>query len=251
MASNCERCRNIGITPVANKRENITYPSTQMNHKYSLGNDLTTDDPQLATDEFMKRDFPEILDMSQPHGVIFIPDAFQFGPTGSKIVINNADMSTLTKSEETLTAGWKGNIEGDVVEETLFNKLRKTLETFEVQNTLVINGWRINKEREHDFLILSEPLNTIFHIEVKKKKAEAAAAAKQLQSGMEFFTKSLVLPAAENWIYVRIMYIAEASQALPGCTVCPNFFLTPETNLNDWWTLFVEKRLQAKKKILI
>jgi hypothetical protein len=56
------------------------------NHEYSLGNGFTQDNPQLAIDEFMKRDFPEILDFSQkPHDVIFIPDAFQFGPVGSKV----------------------------------------------------------------------------------------------------------------------------------------------------------------------
>ena len=85
--------------------------------------------------------------------------------------------------------------------------------THKVKNTLVINGWKVNgpkkqdtesglkgpkkqeptiKEREHDFLIISDPLKTVIHIEAKQNTKEKRSAAKQLESGIEFFKQALV-----------------------------------------------------------
>ena len=75
-------------------------------------------------------------------------------------------------------------------EENLFNKLRDVLTTLQVRNTIVINGWKDNGSqvrttKEFDFLIISEPLKTIVHIEVKRHlNAETRdKAAKQLENG--------------------------------------------------------------------
>ena len=168
-----------------------------------------------------------------------------------------------------LAEGWKGTIDGDKVEEKVFNKLRKVLSNFGVKNTLVINGWEVRrskkkgknlevevedpliKKREHDFLIISDPLKTVFHIEAKKNKNEKKSAAQQLQSGLEFFKEYLVLPEEEKWNFVRIMYIDET---IDVCGNCHEFVFTPNTNLDEWWISFElktqEQRSNEKVELL-
>ena len=56
-------------------------------HEYYLGNGFNTTSSAIAMEEFMKREFKEILTYSEkPHNVIFIPDAFQYGPSGPKVI---------------------------------------------------------------------------------------------------------------------------------------------------------------------
>ena len=138
-----------------------------------------------------------------------------------------------------------------------------------VKNTLVINGWEVRgrkkngkdpeggvkdpliKRREHDFLIISDPMKTVFHIEAKKSKKEKTSAAHQLQSGLEFFTQYLVLPEQEKWNFVRIMYIDEE---IDVCQNCHEFVFNPNTNLDEWWKNFElkaqEQRLNEKIELL-
>ena len=160
-----------------------------------------------------------------------------------------------------LAEGWQGVIDGDAVEEKVFNKLRKALTKFNVKNTLVINGWEVRrskkkgkdpkvkvedpliKKREHDFLIISDPLKTVFHIEAKKNKNEKKIAAQQLQSGLEFFKEYLVLPEEEKWNFVRIMYIDET---IDVCGNCHEFVFTPNTNLDEWWISFELKTQEQR-----
>jgi hypothetical protein len=64
-------------------------------------------------------------------------------------------------------------ISGSIQEEIVYNKLRHCLKENKAKNTVLINGWKDNgnKERtqkEFDFLIISQPSQTIVHIEVKK-----------------------------------------------------------------------------------
>ena len=57
---------------------------------YNLGNDFKTTDPREATEEFLKREFPQILEsQNQPHDVIFIPDTFLYGPIARKVFFNS------------------------------------------------------------------------------------------------------------------------------------------------------------------
>ena len=57
---------------------------------YNLGNDFKTTDPQEAIEEFLKREFPQILEsQNQPHDVIFIPDTFLYGPIAKKVFFNS------------------------------------------------------------------------------------------------------------------------------------------------------------------
>ena len=86
-------------------------------------------------------------------------------------------------------------------EENLFNKLRDVLTTLQVRNTIVINGWKDNGSqvrttKEFDFLIISEPLKTIVHIEVKRHlNAETRdKAAKQLENGRKLFQDTIPFP---------------------------------------------------------
>ena len=56
-------------------------------YEYYLGNGFKTTSPATAMEEFMKREFKEILSYSEtPHDVIVIPDAFQYGPSGPKVI---------------------------------------------------------------------------------------------------------------------------------------------------------------------
>ena len=167
-----------------------------------------------------------------------------------QVVIQNSKPAKETDDERKLAKGWKGNIDGDEAEEKFFNKLRKTLQTCNVKNTLVINGWKDTgkgggAEREHDFVIISDPLKTVFLIEVKQNKRGRKSATQQLQSGMEFFNESLVLPEEEKWKFIRIMYFDEKNVASSDCSV---FVFTPETDLYDWWKGF-EVYLQKQKKL--
>ena len=59
---------------------------TLQTHVYSLGNGFKTTSPSTAMDEFMKREFPDILNFSEkPHDVVFIPDTFQYGSAAKKV----------------------------------------------------------------------------------------------------------------------------------------------------------------------
>ena len=145
------------------------------------------------------------------------------------------------EEERKLAKGWKGNIDGDEVEEKVFYKLRKALTNCKVKNTLVINGWKDDGkgrsgEREHDFLIISDPIKIVFLIEVKQNKRGRKSAIQQLQSGLDFFSQYLVLPEQEEWNFVRIMYIDEK---IDVCRNCHDFVFTPDTNLDEWWKKFM------------
>ena len=59
-------------------------------HEYSLGNGLKTTNPSTAMDEFMKREFQDILNfLENPHDVIFIPDTFQYGSRALEVKPKN------------------------------------------------------------------------------------------------------------------------------------------------------------------
>ena len=141
------------------------------------------------------------------------------------------------------------NLLGAETEELLFKNLRSTLTKAGVRNTLVINGWKDNgsKERtmrECDFLIVSEPLKTIIHIEAKisyspksKKKG-----LEQLKKGLDLAKENLPFPEEENWNYCRVLYFGRGREqkshdeyTINSCPKCQLFVLDFEKNLDEWW----------------
>ena len=137
-------------------------------------------------------------------------------------------------------------------EENLFNKLRDVLTTLQVRNTIVINGWKDNGSqvrttKEFDFLIISEPLKTIVHIEVKRHlNAETRdKAAKQLENGRKLFQDTIPFPKDENWKYIRVMYGSSICLADDACTnqedcICQRFVISPKTDLLTWWQMITK-----------
>ena len=137
-------------------------------------------------------------------------------------------------------------------EENLFNKLRDVLTTLQVRNTIVINGWKDNGSqvrttKEFDFLIISEPLKTIVHIEVKRHlNAETRdKAAKQLESGRKLFQETIPFPKDQNWKYIQVMYGSRSDQEDFSCTnkehcIHQPLVISHETDLVTWWKKVTE-----------
>jgi hypothetical protein len=149
-------------------------------------------------------------------------------------------------------------ITGGIQEEVVYANLRECLEKTEVKNTVLINGWKDNgnKERtqkEFDFLIISQPSQTIIHIEVKKTCSESQlkSATKQLHNGLQMFQATIPFPRSQNCKYARVIYfgLAEKGKESGGyslnfiketsfenqCGKCKNFIIGPNTDLNLWW----------------
>ena len=60
----------------------------QEDYVYNLGNDVRITDPETATIEFLKREFPQILESGkEPHQVLFIPDTFLYGDIARKVIV--------------------------------------------------------------------------------------------------------------------------------------------------------------------
>ncbi len=97
-------------------------------------------------------------------------------------------------------------------------------------------------------MIVSEPLKTIFHIEVKStcSKNAADSAAKMLKRGLNFIQGSILFPEEEKWKYVGMIYFGLDSQKyLIFCSACQKFVLGPT---NDLWadlTKHIEEPAQA------
>ncbi len=54
--------------------------------KYNLGNTDQTESPEQATEVFLTREFPQILQSAtQPHDAVFIPDSFVYGGIAAKV----------------------------------------------------------------------------------------------------------------------------------------------------------------------
>jgi hypothetical protein len=54
--------------------------------RYDLGRGLELTNPKEATNEFFKREFPEILGSKHElHNAIFVPDSFLFGDITEKV----------------------------------------------------------------------------------------------------------------------------------------------------------------------
>ncbi len=140
---------------------------------------------------------------------------------------------------------YNSTIQGSIEEESIYNNIRTGFQKNDTHNTVVINGWKYQLTKrilkgEFDFLIVSEPCQTIFHIEVKKSYSETSCkeAAEQLDRGLKLFQETIPFPEVEHWKYVRMMYFGFDNQQQPfknnnaWCT-CKNFVLGPS---EDIWT---------------
>ena len=146
------------------------------------------------------------------------------------------------------------NLLGAEEEERLYNNLRAALTR--VKNTIVINGWKENGSqgramREFDFLIVSESLQTIIHIEAKRSYSISSRekAAEQLKKGLDFALENLPFPIHESWMYTRVIYFGSdpSGNQYSFCPKCKLFVIDSKTNLNDWW-INISKIFEASTK---
>jgi hypothetical protein len=55
--------------------------------KYKLGYDINSTNPDEATEEFLRREFEEVLAWkTNPHDALFIPDSFIYGGVAAKVL---------------------------------------------------------------------------------------------------------------------------------------------------------------------
>ncbi len=141
-------------------------------------------------------------------------------------------------------------ISGGIQEEIVYNKLRESLNGNNAKNTVLINGWKDNGSRdrtqkEFDFLIVSQPSQTIIHIEVKKTCSDSQfeSASKQLQNGLKMFQETIPFPEIVTWKYIKVIYFGLEAKEQPfenKCLKCKNFIIGPKTNLSQWWIELTE-----------
>ncbi len=147
----------------------------------------------------------------------------------------------MSEEKQTELKKYDNTITGGIEEEKVFNNLRTSLYENNVKNTVVINGFKDKgpsgmETGEFDFLIVSAPLQTIIHIEVKRTCSQntSNSAAKQLDRGLKLFQDKIPFPEKEEWKYVRMMCfgIDDQKQSI-FCSECQSYALGPTT---DVWT---------------
>jgi hypothetical protein len=176
------------------------------------------------------------------------------------------------KNQRELENKYDATIKGGMEEENVYDKLRECLKKNNVKNTVVINGWKdkgtgkldeshplYREQKEFDFLIVSQPNQTIIHIEVKRTCSESnmRSAKKQLENGLKMFQKSIPFPRVQKWKYSRVIYFGLAEQDIcfeqqslnqskeeqpfeNHCLKCKNFIIGPKTDLSCWWNELIE-----------
>ncbi len=125
------------------------------------------------------------------------------------------------KEQEEKQKRHEKTLRGAEEEEKIFKEMQNSMKSLGIKNTVVINGWKDNGlnntvKREYDFLIICEPLRTIFHIESKTafNANNFRNAAKQLKSGLDFFQDKLPFPESEKWNYVRVASFANMKELI-------------------------------------
>ena len=136
-------------------------------------------------------------------------------------------------------------LSGSIQEEIVYNKLRDSLKENKVKQTVLMYGWKDNGSRdrtqkEFDFLIVSQPSQTIIHIEVKRTCCDSQfrSASTQLNNGLQMFEKCIPFPGIVKWKYVKVVYFGFAANKQPfqnKCLHCKNFIIGPSTDFNLWW----------------
>jgi transcription termination factor NusB len=139
----------------------------------------------------------------------------------------------LSEEKKKALKKYDATIVGGIEEEKVYTNLSLSLQENNVKNTVVINGLKAKTQSgmvtgEFDFLIVSEPLQTIFHIEVKKScsKNTSDSAAKQLDRGLKLIENAIPFPEEETWNYVRLMYFGfDKQKSEIFCSECQKFVL--------------------------
>jgi hypothetical protein len=175
--------------------------------------------------------------------------------------------SLTSEKQKELESKFDATIKGGMEEESVYDKLRECLEKNRVKNTVVINGWKdkgtgklekshplYREQKEFDFLIVSQPVQTIIHIEVKRTctGSSYASASKQLQNGLEMFRETIPFPGIVKWKYIKVIYFGLSEKGIYSedhssdciqeekpfenkCRKCQNFIIGPATDFNVWW----------------
>jgi hypothetical protein len=156
-----------------------------------------------------------------------------------KAVVKVEGRSSLSEEKQRELKKYDATISGGFQEEIVFNYLRTSFQKNNVKNTVVINGFKDKgpsgmETAEFDFLIVSEPLQTIFHIEVKRtcSKNTADSAAKQLDRGLKVIQDKIPFPEENKWKYVRMMCFGIAGEKHSiFCSDCQSYVLGPTTDV--------------------
>jgi hypothetical protein len=92
---------------------------------------------------------------------------------------------------------------------------------------LQLKDLRLKTTGEIDFLIISLPLQSIIHIEVKRANTDSTRqnAAKHLQRGQAFFEENFPFPSSENWSYTKMMCFGQSVEK-DICDQCKPFVLS-------------------------
>jgi hypothetical protein len=160
----------------------------------------------------------------------------------------------LCKEKQKELQQYNPNVAGSEEEEAVYNQLRKSLQENGIKNTVVINSWKDKLTQksaaaEFDFLIVSAPFQTIFHIEVKRTctKSNTDKAAEQLESGLKLIRNTIPFPGKKNWKYVRLIYFGQDKQKKSiFCAECQKYIIGPSKDIWSEITKNSEQPSQAK-----
>jgi hypothetical protein len=160
----------------------------------------------------------------------------------------------LCKEKQKELQQYNPNVAGGEEEEAVYNQLRKSLQENDIKNTVVINNWKDkltekNTKAEFDFLIVSEPFQTIFHVEVKRTctKQNSVLAAEQLDNGLKLINNNIPFAEKENWKYVKLIYFERDKQKKSiFCTECQKYVIGPSKDIWSDITKNSEQPSQAK-----
>jgi hypothetical protein len=162
------------------------------------------------------------------------------------------------EKQEDLKNKYDATIKGGMEEENVYDKLRECLKKNNVKNTVVINGWKdkgtgqldethplFREQKEFDFLIVSQPSQTIIHIEVKRTCSDSnlKSATNQLKNGLKMVQDTIPFQMSQNWKYIRAIYFgfdANKQQFENQCLKCKNLIFGPKTDFTLWWKEITE-----------
>lgn len=146
---------------------------------FHLGQNIVYSDPQVASKEALKRDYPEIF--NEGFGVIMIPEVF---PSKSSLVVDPESVEDDKKFIEDLTKiGYNETMvkkyyehfrksKGDKVEKLCHVVLQEYFESKSpTDDVVIVNGLEIDKgnggKQELDFLVANKTRRYFIHLEVK------------------------------------------------------------------------------------
>ena len=117
--------------------------------------------------------------------------------------------------------------------------LQLALENTDVQDTVVISNWSDNTptaKKEFDFLIISLPLKSIIHIEVKRTLDEKSKekAIQQLDDGHSIISSKIPFQKESSWSYIQFICFSQLNDSNEEI----GQFLkshVPTIHISEWW----------------